>query len=402
MKLLVVSQHFWPEQFRVNDICEGLVEKGNEVDVLTGLPNYPKGKFFEGYSWTNRGEKEHKGIKITRIPILERGIDSKFGLILNYISFVLSSLFFIPKLIKNKYDKVIVYQTSPITMAIPAVILKKLTNIESYIYILDLWPQSLFSIVNIKSKYIRKLSNKFCSRIYKSFDNIWITSKGFEKELNKMGISSNNIEYIPQWAEDLYKKNIDIDKDDDLYKFKDKFNLVFAGNIGKAQSVDSIIKAANLCKEYEKINWIILGDGSEKDNMEKLSEEMGLNHCVKFLGRKPIDDMPKYFSLADGLLITLRDDDLFKITVPAKLQSYMASGKPILGCISGESKQLIEDSECGFACESKDYNAFAKNVIKLYNMNSYEREQLGNNGAKYFNENFERNKILNNINDKLK
>ncbi|CEN21874.1 MAG: glycosyltransferase family 4 protein [Paraclostridium sordellii] len=398
MKILVVSQYFWPEEFRINDICQGLVEEGHEVEVLTGMPNYPGGEYFKGFSFFKRGEKEYKGIKIRRCFCIPRGKNSKLKLILNYLSFAISSLFHIPFLIKNKYDKVFVYQLSPITMAIPGILIKKIKKIPMDIYILDLWPESLLSTVNIKSNKVRKIMFYLCKKIYKSANLIYITSKGFKNKLLSYGIESGQIIYLPQWAEDIYKdKSIENDSETKFIS-KSKFNILFAGNIGKAQSIDTIIQAANLCKKNNNIQWIIVGDGSEKISSEQTVEQLGLTENVCFIGRKPLSHMPKYYNAADALLVTLGEDELFKITVPAKVQSYMASGKPILGAISGEGYNVIKESNCGLVCEAKDYIGLAKIAQQMYDMDILDREKFGDNGLKYFKDNFDRNILLKKIN----
>lgn len=401
MKILVVSQYFWPEEFRINDICKGLIEEGHEVDVLTAIPNYPGGEYFEGFSFFKRGKKDYEGINIRRCFCVPRGKNNKLKLIFNYISFALSSIFHIPFILKNKYDKVLVYQLSPITMAIPAIIIKKIKRIPMDMYILDLWPESLLSTVNIGSKKIKDIMFKFCKKIYKQADGIYITSKGFKKKLVSYGIEEEKITYLPQWAEDIYKDAV-IEEDTELENLcKDKFNILFAGNVGKAQSIDTIINAANICKENKSIQWIIVGDGSEKNICEQKVRDLNLKENVIFLGRKPLQDMPKYYNVADALLVTLGNDELFKITVPAKVQSYMASGKPLLGAISGEGKGIIEESNCGLACEAEDYNKLAQLAQKMYEMNIEERKMLGENGIKYFKENFDREILLKKINTLL-
>lgn len=397
MKILVVSQYFWPEEFRINDICKGLIEQGHEIDVLTGIPNYPGGEYFEGYSAFKRGSKTYKGIKIRRCFCIARGKGSKVKLILNYISFTVSSILHIPFMLTSKYDKILVYQLSPITMAIPAMIIKKIKKIPLDMYVLDLWPESLLSTVNIGSKKIKKIMNDICKTIYKSANSIYITSKGFKEKFIDYGIDENKITYLPQWAEDIYK-NVNREADLQLEQVcKNKFNIVFAGNVGKAQSIDTIINAANICKQNEKIQWIIVGDGSEKLSSEMKIKELGLENNVKFLGRKPLIDMPKYYNIADVLLVTLANDDLFKITVPAKVQSYMACGKPLLGSISGEGKALIEECECGLVCEAEDYIGLADCAQKFNNMSKENRDILGKNGRKYFEINFEREILLEKI-----
>ncbi|HAT4221776.1 glycosyltransferase family 4 protein [Clostridium perfringens] len=391
MKILVVTQYFWPEEFRINDICKGLKEAGHDVEVLTGLPNYPEGKIYKGYSWFKKGVKEYNGIKIMRVPMTPRGKNSSMMLALNYVSFMVNASLKALTLIGKKYDRVFVFQVSPITSAVPAIILSKLKKIPSYIYIQDLWPETFYSIVNIKNKKIRSKMKNICNKIYNSFDKLLIASKGYEDILLKEGFKKEKFEYFPQWAEDFYSESLKKVSENRI------FTVTFAGNIGKAQSVNTIIEAANLAKENKNIKWQIIGDGSELENIKYLVKKYSLENTVDLLGRKPAKDMPKYFSSSDGLIVTLKNEEILKVTLPAKVQSYMAAGKPIIAAISGEGSRTIKESKSGLVGEAEDYKALYENVIKLYDMNENERIRIGNNGKEFFKENFTRDKLLNQL-----
>ena len=389
MKILVVSQYFWPEEFRINDICEGFIQQGHEVEVLTGIPNYPQGKFFNGHSLFKMGVREYKGVKIRRVPLIPRGKDNLIMLGLNYISYTITASMASLGLLFNRYDRVFVFQLSPITLAIPGIIVSKMKKIPSFIYVQDLWPESLFTIKEVNNKGIKNILNKICSRIYKSFDKLLITSKSFEDKLIEKGIDRAKIEYFPQWAEDFYS-NTKVEQK----KRNNNFVVTFAGNIGKAQSVNTIIEAANLAKDNKNIIWNILGDGSDFNYIKELVHKYSIQDTVKLLGRKPSSEMPKYFSESDALIVTLRNDEVLRATLPAKVQSYMASGKPILAAISGEGNRTIKDSKCGLVGEAEDHIKLYENVIKLFNMSEEERNILGNNGKEYFKNNFTREKLL--------
>ena len=394
MKILIITPHFWPEEFRINDIAMGLKEKGHEVDILTNIPNYPYGKYFDDYSILKNRKQNYNGIGIKRLFVIPRGNSSKLMLILNYLTFMLSGIVNIPWILKQKYDRILVYQLTPITVAVPAILTKAISKVPIHIYILDLWPESLFTIVNIGNNFVRNVSHKICSFIYKSFDKIYISSRGFAKRLGY--INKEKIEYVPQWAEDLYRNNTNLKDEKIEALYADKTNIVFAGNIGKAQSIDTIVNAANICKKNKNIQWIILGDGSEKKYLDEKIIELNLDN-VQALGRKPIEDMPKYFDKADALLVTLTKDELFQITVPAKVQSYMAAGKPVIGCISGEGQELIKEANCGFICEAEDYNALSEIVFKIDKMSKNQLSELGLNALNYFNKNFDRKIVLDNM-----
>ncbi len=390
MKILVVTQYYWPEDFRINDICKSFIEQGHKVEVLTGMPNYPEGKIYDGYSNLKVKTTIKDGIKIMRVPITSRGKNNSLKLGLNYLSFMITASIRALTLIHKRYDRIFVFQVSPITSAIPALILSKIKKIPSYIYIQDLWPETLYSIVNVSNKNIRNLMRKICNKIYNGFDNLLIASKGYEDILLNNNFKKEKIKYFPQWAEDFYSKvtakDIDVPRDN--------FVVTFAGNIGKAQSVQTIIEAANLAKNYKNIQWNILGDGSEFENIRALVEKYDIKDTVNLLGRKPSTDMPKYFSKSDALIVTLGNEDILKVTLPAKVQSYMASGKPILAAISGEGNRILKESKCGLICESEDSYKLFENTITLYKMSKEEREKMGERGKNFFEDNFTRKKLL--------
>lgn len=388
LKILVVTQYFWPEEFRINDICKGLLEKGHQVEVLTGMPNYPKGKIYEGYSSFGPFKQDYEGITVRRIPVIPRGKDSSIMLGLNYLSFMIGASIRVLPMLFKKYDRVFMFQTSPITAAIPAIIYSKLRRVPSYIYIQDLWPETFYTIVPIGNEKVKNIFKKICTVIYKGFDKILISSRGFKDILVESKILENKIVYFPQWAENLYMQKVEVERTND------DFVLTFAGNIGKAQSVDTIIKAANLAKDNPKIKWHIIGDGSEFENVKKMVEDYNLKDTVKLFGRKPVTDMPKYFAESDVLIVTLKDEGILKITLPAKVQSYMASGKPIIASITGEGSYVIEDSKCGLTGNAEDFEKLYNNAMELYNMSVEERVAMGLRGQEYFKENFTQEKLM--------
>lgn len=390
MKILIVSQYFWPEDFRINDIALGFKEAGHEVEIFTGIPNYPEGKVFEDFKFSDRKYYEYNGMKIYRVPIISRG-KGFFRLALNYLSFMIFGLFRSIPLLFKRYDRIFIFQLSPITLAIPGIFISKVKKIKSIMYVQDLWPESLFSMKSINSNVISNILEKICCAIYKSQDILLITSRGFKDRLIKKGINSKKIIYFPQWAEDFYSSSFE-----NNFR-KEHFKITFAGNIGKAQNVDVIIKAAKYIRDkynYTNIEWQILGDGSEYGRISDLIKENCLEKEVKLLGRKPSNEMPKYFSEFDVLLVTLGNYELLNITLPAKVQSYMASGKPILGAISGEGQRIIKESNCGLASDAGDYKALAENAVVLYNMSESDRKSMGDNGRRFFEENFTRKDLL--------
>lgn len=314
MKILLVSQYFWPETFRINDLAIELVNRGHDVTVLTGKPNYPSGKFFEGYNFWGRKTEYLAGVKIIRLPIIPRGKGGGLLLALNYFSyaFIASVYAFF---IRNKYDVSFTFATSPITAAFPALVYRSRRKTPTCIWVQDLWPESVAAASNVKSSFIMKLLNRMVSFIYNRCDKILISSRGFRSAIvGKYGHNAK-VEYIPNWAEDLYSdsKSIDIDK----YKsiIPNGFIVMFAGNIGEAQDFESILNAVEFTKGYSDIKWVVVGDGRKKQWVEDEVAKRNL-HNVYLLGRYPVNEMPSFFYHADIMLMTLKDKKIFSLTVP--------------------------------------------------------------------------------------
>lgn len=397
-KILVICQHFWPETFRITDLCEGFIEKGYEVDVLCGIPNYPAGKFFEGYGFFKNRRQEYKGITVIRVPEIPRGSNSNFRILINYLSFPFFSLFYIPKLLFRKYDRVLVYQLSPVFMTWPGILVAKLKHLRLYIYICDFWPHSLFSILHFKNPLMVKFLTKMSYWHYRQADGLIGVFKGIQTRLvTEVGIAKEKTLYIAQAAEKLYEAEI---QDKKLEKrFKGKFNIVFAGNINPAQSFDTIIEAAKITVEQglTKLNFIIIGEGMSKKWLINEVKRQGLENNFTFEGFKPVEEIPKYQTLADVLIVALSKSPLFEYGVPAKVQSYMASGKPIIGAMDGEGKRLLNKSGCGICVDSGDSIGLARAIKKVVAMPPSARKKMGALGRDYHFRHFERNYNLNRL-----
>jgi len=395
-KILVVCQHYWPETFRITDICEGLVENGYEVDVLCGIPNYPGGRFFEGYSYTKNRRQVRKGVNICRAFEIPRANNSNFRIFMNYISFPLASLGHLPRLARNRYDRIMVYQLSPVFMAFMPILLSRLTKTKLYIYICDFWPHSLFSIMDIKNRAIRKMITNMSYWHYRKADGLIGVFRGIAERLHTLvGIPEEKITYIPQVCEKIYEQQI---HDPALEKrFCDgKFNIVFAGNINPAQSFDTVTAAAKKVADagYTGIRYIILGEGMSKQWLVDEVRRLGMEDSWVFEGLVPVEDVPKYQTIADALLVALSKSDLFEYGIPAKVQSYMASGKPVISAMDGAGKELINESGCGISVSSGDVDGLAGIIMRLHDMPQAERAAMGAKGRDYHFAHFERDANL--------
>lgn len=396
MHILIITQYFWPENFRINDIAKLLTEKGHSVTVITGIPNYPGGKFYPGYGFFSKRKDSYNGIDIFRIPLLPRGNGQGLRLALNYLSFIFFGCLFAPFLKIPKYDIIFIYEPSPVTVALPAILLKKIKKVPIVFYVLDLWPESLSAVGAVKSKKILNLIKLMVNYIYKNCDQILVPSKGFIENIRNYNIASSRISYWPQWAEEIFAsyKNI---KKQPIEKLPSGFRIVFAGNIGAAQGLEVIIETASILKVYKDIYWIIIGDGRMKTWLENQIIKYKLNRNIIMLGRKPIEIMPEYFLNADCLFVSLKHDPVFSLTLPAKIQTYLAAGKPIIATIDGEGARVINNAKAGFVSPSDDPQKLADNILKIYKMRKPSRIKIGLNGRRYYENNFKSDFLLNQL-----
>lgn len=406
MKILFVCQYFYPEVFRGNDIAFNWAEQGHEVHVVCGTPNYPDGKFHEGYGLFKKhqetlvqdvqGVKKFKGsVKVTRLPIVPRG-NNKIMLMLNYFSYLIVAwVYMLFHALFHKYDRVFVQQLSPVMMSAPGVLYKRIRKVPLYTWVLDLWPESLTAAGGINNKYVLGFFRYFVMSEYKHSDKILISSRSFEKSILEYGDYKDKIVYYPQWS-DASPEVQDVQKFKSLSmpELADGFKLMFAGAVGEAHGFECTMQAALLTKEHKDIKWIIVGDGRRLDWVRSFVKEHGLEDTVFTLGRFPSETMPWFFKQADVMLVTLNDNPLFKLYAPAKISSYMAAAKPIVAVLNGEGAEVIKEADCGWALPAGDAEGFAKLAIELSKKDKAELAAKGENAAKYYNEHFVKEKCL--------
>lgn len=394
LKILIITQYFWPENFRINDLVLGLHEKGHHVEILTGIPNYPLGKFYNGYTAINKIKEFYNNVIVYRSPMISRG-RSVVQLSLNYISFAfLSSLMAFLFLRKKRYDIYFVYEPSPITVGIPALILKYLNKAPIMLWIQDLWPESLSATGAIRAKTALKIVELFVRQLYKRCDRILVQSKAFIPSIVKLDGDLNRIFYYPNSADKLYRPVKVSAGSTERLLMPDGFKVVFAGNIGAAQDFHNILSAAEKLKSKKDIHWIILGDGRMSRSVKKDILKRGLSENFHLLGRFPEETMPRFFAIADVLLVTLKKEPIFTLTIPSKIQSYLACGKPIIAALDGEGAKIIEEAGAGITCSAADPSELSMAVLKMYHMSPEKRYEMGRIGRKYFEKNFERNLLI--------
>ena len=373
MKVLVVCQYYNPEPFRLSDICEELVHQGHEVTVVTGVPNYPEGEIYPGYEKSWGKETEENGVRIRRCFTIPRKTGILFRM-LNYFSFAASSSWYLSSL-KEEYDVVLVNQLSPVMMAEGAIRYAKRNRKKLILYCLDLWPESLTAGGIGTDSIIYKVFTAISRRIYSHADRILVTSKGFVPYLMEFLRVKTDCDYLPQYAEAMF---------DNVPSWKNHegpFHFVFAGNIGEMQSVDTLIGAAALLQADKRVIFDIVGDGSALEQCKKVAD--GLTNVV-FHGRKPVEDMPKFYELADAMIVSLKDNPAIANTLPGKVQSYMASGRAIMGSIGGETVSVISEGKCGVCAKPEDPQGLAAEIEKLLDCPELFGE-YGSNGRLYYN-----------------
>lgn len=387
MRILIVSQYFWPESFRINEIAGALKARGHVVAILTGKPNYPEGKMFSGYAALGITKEYWNGIPIYRIPMLARGSKSAFKLILNYFSFIISGLVFAPWLVrKEKYDVIFVYGVSPIFQVIPASFLGWLKGIPVALWVQDLWPLSAEATGYVKSPFLLKLLEKFVRFTYSHVDLLLVQSKAFIEPVSKLA-PNIPIAYYPNSVEKEFYSPQAISAPH-IESLQSGFTVLFAGNVGTAQAMETIVAAAEKLQKYTEIEIIILGSGSKSDWIaEQIVEKKITNLHLE--GRFPVETMPILMRQASALLVTLTDQPIFALTVPNKIQAYLAVGKPIIACLNGEGARLVGEAKAGVTVRAEDSEGLADAIVSLYQMSELEREQMGVNGRAYFKQHFD-------------
>jgi glycosyltransferase involved in cell wall biosynthesis len=358
--ILVVTQYFFPENFRINDICLEWIKRGYKITVITGIPNYPTGKFFKGYGFFRKRKENYKGINVIRIPIIPRGKIS-ITLAINYLSFVISG-FVWKTFTKIKADMVFNFEVSPMTQALPAIWYSKRRKIPVFVYIQDLWPDNVQVVGGIQNRKILKYLELMTNSIYRNSTKLLVTSESFKNTLLSRGVSENKVIYWPQYAE-----NHSISKQIENY-YENYFKIMFTGNIGDAQGLEILSEVAVLLSKggyLDKIKFILIGDGRNRVKLEERIDSLSIGKMFIFEGQKPSIEIPSYLAKADVAFLSFADNDLFRMTIPSKLQTYLACGKPILAVAKGETKRIIEEADNGYCSNPGDVETLYQNIIKF-------------------------------------
>jgi colanic acid biosynthesis glycosyl transferase WcaI len=388
MRLLVVSQYFWPENFRVNDLVAEMVARGHEVTVLTGKPNYPDGVLFRDYAADPKAFRSYQGAHVVRVPMTMRG-KGGLSLMVNYLTFALSACSIgIFRLRRQQFDATFVFGASPVTVALPAILVKWLKRTPVAFWVLDLWPQSLQAVGAVNSPSILNTVGACVGWIYRRCDLVLAQSRSFVPQISQQVKDPSKVIYFANWSEaiELPENSLpapEVTKQDGV------FDIVFAGNIGEAQDFPAILEAAVQLRE-EPVRWLIVGDGRKAEWVEGEIDRLGLAGKVVMLGRFPLERMPSFYRCADALLVSLRRDPIFALTIPGKLQSYLAAGMPVLAMLDGEGGEVVRASGAGLATAAGDAAGLAANVRSMMAASPEERAEMGRRGRDYSHREFDR------------
>ena len=395
MKILIVSQYFWPEQFRINDLATGLKERGHEVAVLTGVPNYPTGKLFPSYEWWTKRRDKFAEIPVCRVPLFLRRKGRSWQLALNYLSFVFFGCLLGPWFLRGEdFDLVFVYEPSPFTVGIPAMLMRRLKKAPMLFWVQDLWPESLVAAGAVSSPVILKSVGMVVRWIYRHIDLALVQARAFIDPAVAAGASLERIRYFPNWAESFYRPAIGEKIPENIEIPHEGFKVMFAGNLGESQALGTIISAAARLKDEIEVNWLIVGDGRRKEWMRTEVDRLGLADRVHFLGSYTAERMPVLFSAADVLLATLKKDPVFARTIPSKVQTYLACAKPVLAALDGEGGRVVSEAGAGLAVGAEDDKGLADAVRQMSRMSPEELRMMGRKGRDYYNVEFERDMLI--------
>lgn len=393
MRILLVTQYFWPESFRVNHLVQAWRDLGHDVTVLANMPSYPAGRTFEGYSWRGPYRETYFGADVRRVPTLPRGRRRNVRVILTYLSFIASGLVLAPFAARGRFDAVFVYAPSPITVALPALLMKRLRGAPMTIWVQDLWPDNLASLGIVRSPLLLRMATALGRWIYRRCDLVLVQSAAFEAPVRRVCPEVAKIRVLPNWADDFYRPETVEAGAPERREFPEGFTVVFGGNLGSAQALEIVLDAAAMLRD-DGVRWVFIGDGNQRTALESESRSRGLDDVVRFLGWRPETTMPRYLSLADALLVSLRRNESFASTVPAKLQTSLAVGRPILAALEGEGARIVRDARAGVVVEPENARALAGGVRALMAAGAEARAEMGRSGRAYATAHFDRTMLV--------
>ena len=393
-KLLIVTQHFWPEAFRVNDLAAGFIERGYEVDVLCGLPNYPKGEWFSGYRYTGPRRETHDGVNIIRAGEIRRKGNTGLRIFLNYVSWPVCAVANLWRL-KGPYAAVLCYNTSPVLMNLPAILYAKTHRVPLTSYVLDIWPENLYSVLPVKNRFLQGVAHWVSDWHYRRCDKLIAMSESLRRRLcQRTKKPETAVAVIPQHCEDFYA--VPIHDETLAARFAGRFNLVFTGNFSPAQSLETVIKAAVKARRQGAgaLRLVLVGDGMSADALKALAKDLDAGDTVEFWPSVRPEQIPAYTAQADALVASLSASPDLGMTVPAKIASYMAAAKPLLASMDGEGAAAVAEAGCGLVSAAEDVDALAANMAALCAASDEQRTEMGRRAFAYYETHYRRRAVL--------
>ncbi len=395
MRVLLVTQYFYPEVFKSNDLAFELAKRGHHVDALVGIPNYPDGKYFKGYGIIKKRHEVVNGVNVYRVFQTPRG-KGGWRLPVNYLSFVIfgCSRIMIQFVWKKKYDCIIGHEPSPIFQAYPALLLRKLRKSPFYYWIMDLWPDAMKSGGGVKNEKVLQYVDKLVKGIYKRTDKILITSERFRELIAAKGNFSDKIVYFPNWSDDI----LEMDDHYEIPVLPNGFKIMVAGNLGKSQNLEAVTEVMLGLKDNTEVKWVFVGGGSRREWLEDFIKENNMEDKAVCLGQYPFKTMPAFYKQADAMLVTLRAGfPHLEAVVPARLQSYMSAGRPVLAMIGCGGADIIEESQCGYAVPAGDSDGLITVIKEKVLANREGFEKMGANGRDYYNKHYRLDDCIDNL-----
>jgi len=389
MRLLILSQYFWPETFIINDLARLLESRQVEVTVLTGKPNYPAGRISDGYSVGGIQRQDYEGVEVVRVPLFPRGQNSRVKLALNYLSFILSASIFGSYALRGRsFDVVFVFGVSPALQALAAMVLAWFKNAPMVVWVQDLWPESLTATGHVKNRAILAVVRFLVRAIYRRADLILVQSRAFRDPVAALCARPEKIRYYPN-SYLVPPQGIPSPSAAALAEnLKKSFAVLFAGNIGVAQDPETILEAARLLRDERGIRIVLVGSGSRDAWLAEQATTLRLDN-LHLAGRFEPKDMSHILAAASALLVTLSAQPAFAMTVPSKVQAYLAAGRPIVAALDGEGARIIAEAKAGISVPSGQARALADAIRALHGMPTAQRDEFGANGKRYFEQNFE-------------
>lgn len=391
MRLLIITQYFHPENFRINDLAVWMAQRGHDVTVLTGIPNYPAGRFFSGYGVFRKRCETWNGVKVRRVPLVPRGKGGGLRLALNYLSFALTSCLVGTWQLGKDFDVIFVHEPSPITVGIPAIAMRWRSEAPILFWVLDLWPDSVAAGGGVRARWLLGLLAWLTRWVYRHCERVLVQSRAFIPRVQAMGVPEERIFYFPNWAEAIFQKR---EAEQPPVPLPPGFRVMYAGNIGAAQDFPAILEAAEYIKGRGDIHWIIVGDGREAQWVREQIGRRGLGDTVHLMGSFPPERMPDFFAFADVMLVSLRADPIFALTIPAKLQAYMACGRPVLAMLDGEGARIVAEAQAGIAVPAGHPAELADAVLRMAGMERSRLDRMGQRACEYNNNNFQRDALF--------